>query len=103
MAHDIEERESKKNIDDTNEIDPIDYSCYCKNCFRKQNQCLVSTYGEEYTLHFTERSKWEHRKFNKFKYAPRDNFNDTFSVCQECDAFLVSEENRTKAKSAEYI
>ena len=74
---------------------------HCENFLRKQNQHLISTFGEKYTLHFVERSVRELRRFNKFKFAPRDDIN-IVHLCQECDAFLVTEENKTKAKEAKY-
>ena len=77
-------------------------SHYCDNCLRKQSQYLVSTFGELYSLQFSERSKNDFRRKQKFHYSPRGDENLTVHICQECDKLLVKENGNDNNKSSKY-
>ena len=98
---DIDNESNEQNVENTNidYDDDMDSNIFCDNCLRKQNQKLISKFGEQYRLHFFEQSKRDIRKFRKFKYSPRYH-DEEFYLCQECNSFLVTEDDKKIAKSA---
>ena len=75
---------------------------YCENCLRRHSDDLVLRFGPIYSLSFTRRCNQDLRTRKKFKFSPRDESSNEFLLCQDCDAFLVTEENRKEATSAKY-
>ena len=107
-----EEEEEEENTEDQsltsseldlNEEEHNAFLYYCENCLRKQSVYLVSTLGEVYNLQFRERSKYNLKMKKKFRFAPRERGDDEhFYLCQECDSFLVTEDDGDTAKSAKF-
>ena len=67
---------------------------YCDNCLRKQSPYLIENFGDIYRLTFTERSKEEITTKKKFKFSPRGFSINTFCSCQECDSYLMKEDDK---------
>ena len=101
QEQDIENESNEQNVENTtlDYDDDMDSNIFCDNCLIKQNQQLISTFGEQYRLHFFEQSKRDIRKFRKFKYSPRYHDKEVY-LCQECNSFLVTEYDKKIAKSA---
>ena len=68
---------------------------YCDNCLRKQSPYLIENFGDIYRLTFTDRSKEDISTKKKFKFSPRGFSINTFCLCQECDSYLVKEDDKS--------